>query len=214
MVAWSPSGNRMAIASKDGRILIIDPRNPSSVTSGSAHDSPRSFQIAWIDSTHLVSVGFSRGSQRKINLYCLSSSQITTVHSVLIDVSPSVLFPVYDPDTSILYIWGKGERQIQAFEVHPEHAAEPIAKLPSYTAGLPQLGVAFLPKRVVDVRKVEITRALRLTAKTMEEVIFSIPRLKASLTGLVGFGKLTCRYSLNSFKTMFSALEQYMSRPL
>ena len=100
---------------------------------------------------------------------------------MLIDVSPSVLFPVYDPDTSILYVWGKGERQIQAYEVHPEHAVEPIAKLPSFTAGSPQLGLAFFPKRTVDVKKVEVAKALRLTSKTIEEVTFSIPRNKVSL---------------------------------
>lgn len=177
-MAWSVHGDRVAIATKDGTILVLDPRDPASLTTGRAHDSARSFQITWIDSSHLVSVGFSSGSQRKVNLYSIKSSQITTIHSLLIDVSPSVLFPVYDPDTFVLYVWGKGERQIQAHEVHPEHATEPIAKLPSYTAGSPQLGVAFLPKRMVDVRKVEVTRALRLTAKTMEEVTFSIPRNK------------------------------------
>lgn len=182
-IAWSPNGDRLAVATKDGHILVLDPRSPSTMVSGKAHDSPRSFQMAWIDNTHLISVGFSRGSQRKIKLYAIASSEITTVHSLTIDVSPSVLFPVFDPDTSILYVWGKGERQIQAYEVHPETATEPIAQLPSYTSGSPQLGVAFLPKRVLDVRKVEVMRVLRLTARTMEDVTFSIPRNKVSWLG-------------------------------
>ena len=188
-MSFSPQGDRIAIATKDGQILVLDPRHAESVQAGKAHDSPRSFQIAWVDTEHLVSVGFSRGSQRKINLYRLPSSSsssnptaspIETISSITIDVSPSVLFPIYDPDTSILYIWGKGERVIQTFEIHPDHAREPIAKLPSYTAGSPQVAVAFLPKRVVDVKKVEVGKALRLTAKTLEEVTFSIPRNKVS----------------------------------
>lgn len=178
---WSPSGDRVALSTKDSRIVVLDPRLPESTISGAAHDSPRSSQITWIDSTHLISVGFSKGSQRRINLYSLSSGTgIETISSTLIDVSPSVLFPVYDPDTSILYVWGKGERQIQAFEVHPEHKNEPISKLPSFTSGSgsPQLGVAFFPKRMVDVKKVEVGRALRLTSKSIEEVSFCIPRNK------------------------------------
>ena len=147
---------------------------------GKAHDSLRSFQIAWIDSAHLLSIGFSRGSQRKINLYSTTSSEITTIHSLSIDISPSVLFPTYDPDTSILYVWGKGDRQIKAYEIHPDQSAEPIAKLPSYTSGSQQLSVAFLPKRLVDVKKVEVMRGLILTAKTIEEVTFSIPRNKVN----------------------------------
>ena len=177
-VALSPDGSRLAAATKDGKIIVMDPRDRSSAVSGKAHDSPRSFQINWLDAATLLSVGFSRGSQRRINLYRVDDNEITTAHSMLIDVSPSVLFPVYDPDTSILYVWGKGERQIQAYEVHPDHATEPIAKLPNYTAGTPQLGLAFFPKRAVDVKKVEVARTLRLTGKTIEEVSFSIPRNK------------------------------------
>lgn len=175
---WSPAGDRVAVSTKDSRIVVLDPRHPESMISGAAHDSPRSSQITWIDSTHLVSVGFSKGSQRRINLYSVSSGGIETINSTLIDVSPSVLFPAYDPDTSILYVWGKGERQIQSYEIRPESKTEVISKLPSFTSGSPQLGVAFFPKRMVDVRKVEIGRALRLTTKTMEVVSFCIPRNK------------------------------------
>ena len=172
-----PDGSRVAVATKDARVMVLDPRESTSVISRPVHDSPRSFQLAWIDDTHIVSVGFSRGSQRCINLYEISSDGIAIVYSVLIDISPSVLFPVYDPGTAIMYVWGKGERQIQAYEVHPG-ATEPIAKLPGYTAGSPQLGVSYLPKKVVNVTKVEVAKALRLTARSIEEVSFSIPRNK------------------------------------
>ena len=175
---WSPLGNLVAVATKDGRILTLDPRRPESQASGPAHDSPRSFQITWIDETHLLSVGFSKGSQRRINLYHITDNAVKTLSSFMMDISPSVLFPQYDPDTHILYVWGKGERQIQAFEVRPENDLEPIAKLPSFTSGSPQLGISFFPKRLVDVKKVEIAKVLRLTAKAIEEVSFTIPRNK------------------------------------
>ncbi|OCF44702.1 actin cross-linking [Kwoniella heveanensis CBS 569] len=180
-MAFNVEGDRVAIATKDGRLIVLDPRNPSTLVQGKAHDSPRSFQTTWIDRSHIITVGFSRGSQRKINLYNVPASgsgDITTLYSLTIDVSPSVLFPVYDPDTNILYVWGKGERVIQAYEVHPSNEREPITKLPSFTAGSPQVGVAFMPKRLVDVKKVEVAKALRLTAKTLEEVSFTIPRNK------------------------------------
>ena len=163
---------------------MFNPRDPETISSGKAHDSPRSFQISWIDDNHIVSVGFSRGSQRRILLYRLPTSvggEITTLSSVTIDVSPSVLFPVYDADTSILYVWGKGERVIQAYEVHPEDDREPIAKLPGFTGDSPQIATVFMPKRMVDMKKVEVAKALRLTAKTLEEVSFTIPRNKAGL---------------------------------
>lgn len=175
---WSPLGNQVAVATKDGRILTLDPLRPETQAVGPAHDSPRSFQITWLDESHLLSVGFSKGSQRRINLYQITDHTIKTISSFMMDISPSVLFPQYDPDAHILYVWGKGERQIQAFEIRPESDLEPIAKLPSFTSGSPQLGVAFFPKRLVDVKKVEVAKVLRLTAKAIEEVSFTIPRNK------------------------------------
>ncbi|WWC69610.1 uncharacterized protein I206_103553 [Kwoniella pini CBS 10737] len=172
----SPEGSRVAIATKDNQILVLDPRSSDNVKSGKAHDSPRSFQIAWIDANHVVSVGFSRGSQRKMNLYRIGAN-IEIIYSMTIDVSPSVLFPVYDPDTSILYVWGKGERVIQTYEIQLSNT-EPITKLPSHTASSPQIGLIFQPKRIVDVKKVEIAKCLRLTSKTLEEVTITIPRNK------------------------------------
>lgn len=176
----NPDGNLFAIASKDGRIIILDPRTPDNMRAGKAHDSPRSFQLSWISPTHIISVGFNRGSQRRINLYSLESSSVETIHSMMIDISPSVLFPSYDPDTRILYIWGKGERVISAYEVNIDHRYEPISKLPTYNSGEAQMGVSFKRKTEADVRKVEIMKALRMTGKTIEEVTFSIPRNKVS----------------------------------
>lgn len=181
-MTFSPTGDRIAIATKTNELMVIDPRSPEVVMRGKAHDSARSFQVDWIDASHLISVGFSKGSARTINLYRLSpsSSTLEIVQTTSIDVSPAVLFPIYDPDTHILYIWGKGERVIQAFEINtePKSGGEAIMKLPGFTSGTPQLGFALFPKRMVDVKKVEVAKGLRLTAKTLEEVSFSIPRNK------------------------------------
>jgi WD40 repeat protein len=177
----SPDGDLFAIATKDGQIIVLDPRTPNTQRSGKAHDSPRSFQLTWISPSLIVSVGFNRGSQRRINLYNVTASSVETIHSMMIDISPSVLFPSYDPDTRILYIWGKGERAISAYEVNLENKNEPISKLPTYTSGEAQMGVAFKMKSEVDVKKVEVMKALRMTGKTIEEVTFSIPRNKVSL---------------------------------
>lgn len=181
--AFHPHGAKVAIATKDSRVVVLDPRTPHVRAEGKAHDSPRSFQLAWVDESSLITVGFNRGSQRKINLYDITDSEVTTRHSVLVDVSPSVLFPVYDPDMRVLYVWGKGERAVLAYEIAQggrEGEGEAISKLPTYTAGEAQLGVAFLGKTSVDVRKVEVARALRLTGKSIEEVSFTIPRNKVS----------------------------------
>jgi hypothetical protein len=190
--AFNALGTKVAVSAKEGTIYTFDPRQAASdgskIITGKAHDSPRSFQLAWIDDFTLASVGFDRGSQRKVNLYTLTSSGVQKVTSVLIDVSPSVLFLKYDADTHILYVWGKGERVISAYEVHDDKATERLYKLPGFTTstGEAQLGVAFLDKRMVDVKKVEVMKALRLTGRLIEEVSFSIPRNKVSDRSLNG----------------------------
>jgi WD40 repeat protein len=170
-MSWSPDGAKVALASRDNEIIILDPRQDSSFK-GKAHDSPRSFQMVWLSDTSLASVGFSKGSQRRLNLYKLDPSAIEISHSILLDIAPSVLFPHYDPDTSILYITGKGERSISAYYLSDK---EPT-KLPGYTGSAPQLGTAWFGKRYMDIKKVEVMRCLRLTSKTMEIVEWRIPR--------------------------------------
>lgn len=171
----SSSGQRVALAAKDGRILVLDPRNDGAkIIEGKGHDSPRSAQLAWVGEDHLISLGFGKGSMRQLHLYSVANG-VERVSALSLDVSPSVLFPVYDGDTHILYAWGKGQQNILAFQIAPS-SSEPIVKLPSFAAGSPQLAVAFFPKTSLDVRKVEVAKCLRLTSRSVEEVTFTVPR--------------------------------------
>jgi coronin-7 len=95
-----------------------------------------------------------------------------------IDVSPAPLFPHYDSDTNILFAFSKGERTCHAYEVNSADKNKPFTKLPSFEHGQLQSAFAFLPKQTVDVRKVEVARAYRLTPASIQHVSFSIPRAK------------------------------------
>ena len=183
-MSWSQFGSLIALAVKDGNLIVFDPRSDRVIAQVKAHDSPRSFQTAWVDEAHVVSVGFSKGSTRRLNLYSMSSdtADLKLQQTVMIDVGPAVLFPHFDSDTSILYVWGKGERTISPYFIDIE-AKEPITKLPAYTGANPHLGIAWWNKAQVDVKKVEVARCLRLTGKTMEEVLFRIPRNKVGTKG-------------------------------
>lgn len=96
------------------------------------------------------------------------------------DISPSPLFPHYDPDTNILFTYSKGERTCHAYEVQPDGLkGKQLSKLPQFEHGLLQSAFAFLPKQTVDVKKVEIAQAYRLTPSSIQLVSFTIPRAKA-----------------------------------
>ena len=98
-------------------------------------------------------------------------------------MSPAALIPHYDDDTkspllffktdnSILFLWSKGSRQIHAYHILDSS----IYVLPSFDGAELQSSVSFLPKKVVDIRSVEIIQGLRFTSSKIERFGFSIPR--------------------------------------
>jgi hypothetical protein len=91
---------------------------------------------------------------------------------------PSAL--VFLADFHVLFPSCPGEQTISPFDLHLDPSNSDPKKRATFTrlplcSGALQNGVAFLPKRIVDVRKVELLKGYRLTAKTIEEVSFKIP---------------------------------------
>lgn len=175
-LAWSPSGAYLAVACKDRQIRVLDPRSPSRLLSVASHDSPRGVQLVWISETQLLSVGHAAGSTRQLRFYSIEGDALRAGASLSLDVSPAVLFPHYDPDTSILWLWCKGSSTVLSFDVQPTNVRQPFVQLPPFTVGSLQNGIAFLPKTDVDVRSVEVLRALRLTTREVQEVSWKVPR--------------------------------------
>lgn len=133
-------------------------------------------QLVWISETQLLSVGHAAGSTRQLRFYSIEGDALRAGASLSLDVSPAVLFPHYDPDTSILWLWCKGSSTVLSFDVQPANVRQPFVQLPPFTVGSLQNGIAFLPKTDVDVRSVEVLRALRLTTREVQEVSWKVPR--------------------------------------
>jgi hypothetical protein len=77
---------------------------------------------------------------------------------------------------SIFFLWSKGSRQI-----HPYHltTSASLVALPTFSSPELQNAITFLPKRLVDVRKVEIIQGLRFASgNKVERFGFTIPRHK------------------------------------
>jgi coronin-7 len=159
-------------------IRVLDPRSPSGVIEGPSHDSPRSFHVLWAGTSHLITTGFTRSANREVALYLITSNGIQRLASKLLDTSPAPLFAHFDVDTEILFVWARGERTVQCFEVAVHESTPTIVPLPSFEAAELQSGLDFLPKIDVDVRKVEVARAVRLARRDVELVTFTIPRAR------------------------------------
>ena len=72
----------------------------------------------------------------------------------------------------------QGETTVKTYEIALE---EPyVFPLSHYKCDSLHQALAFLPKNMCDVTKVQFARALRLTSTTIEPMAFVVPRIKVS----------------------------------
>ncbi|XP_074017010.1 coronin-6 isoform X6 [Numenius arquata] len=90
------------------------------------------------------------------------------------DTSNGVLLPFYDPDSSVVYLCGKGDSSIRYFEITDE--APYVHYLNTYSSKEPQRGMGFMPKRGLDVSKCEIARFFKLHERKCEPIVMTVPR--------------------------------------
>ncbi|KAK0043020.1 coronin-7 [Biomphalaria pfeifferi] len=175
-LSWSSDGRQCATVCKDGLVRIFEPRRSlSPLRKGPGPAGIRGARVEWVlQDKHLVVSGFDKNSLQQLIFYRVSDLEILT--RVDIAVSPAILIPHYDPDTSVIFLTCRGERLIYTFEVSEE---EPYlfecttCKL----EGLHQ-AVSYLPKYTCDVQKVEVMKAWRLTTNSIEAISFTVPRVK------------------------------------
>lgn len=108
--AWSSCGTYGATVCKDGKIRIYDVRK-SDVPIREGIGGPvgtRGARISYVlDDLFLVITGFDKVSERQ--LYILKVDQLNqAIGMVGLDVSPAILVPFYDEDSSTLFVTGRG----------------------------------------------------------------------------------------------------------
>uniref|UniRef100_A0A8C0REX9 Coronin n=3 Tax=Canis lupus TaxID=9612 RepID=A0A8C0REX9_CANLF len=90
------------------------------------------------------------------------------------DTSNGVLLPFYDPDSSIVYLCGKGDSSIRYFEITDEPPF--VHYLNTFSSKEPQRGMGFMPKRGLEVSKCEIARFYKLHERKCEPIVMTVPR--------------------------------------
>jgi coronin-1B/1C/6 len=107
----------------------------------------------------VFTTGFSKMSERQYSLRTPDALNEPIV-MVELDTSNGVMFPLYDPDTNLVYLCGKGDSVIRYFEI----TAEPpfVHYINTFQTPDPQRGIGMMPKRGCDVTSCEISRFYRL----------------------------------------------------
>uniref|UniRef100_A0A8C5HMR3 Coronin n=1 Tax=Gouania willdenowi TaxID=441366 RepID=A0A8C5HMR3_GOUWI len=167
-VSFSGDGSRLAAASKDRRVRILDPR-----TGRVLH---RVYKVLYMGGLRmLLTTGRSPWNQRQAVLWDPEDLS-KPLHEEILDASAGVIFPFYDADTRMLYLAGKGDTTIRCYELSNETPY--ISFLTEFRCRVPQKGLGVMPKRGLDVSACEIFRFYRVIAvkATVEPLSVVVPR--------------------------------------
>uniref|UniRef100_A0A8B9PLT4 Coronin n=1 Tax=Apteryx owenii TaxID=8824 RepID=A0A8B9PLT4_APTOW len=173
-VGWNRNGSLLVTTCKDKRVRVIDPRKRQVVAERFApHEGMRPVRAIFTREGHIFTTGFTRMSQRELGLWDPNNFEEPIALQEM-DTSNGVLLPFYDPDSSIVYLCGKGDSSIRYFEITDE--APYVHYLSTYSSKEPQRGMGFMPKRGLDVSKCEIARFFKLHERKCEPIVMTVPR--------------------------------------
>jgi len=171
-MAYNYNGSLMATTCRDKKLRIFDLRSNKIVQEGAGHQGIKGSRVVWLgESDRICTTGFSRMSDRQLNLWNTTDLS-KPIKSEFLDTSSGVLMPFYDLDTKMLYLAGKGDGNIRYYEYENDE----MFFLSSYQSPEPQRGMAFLPKRAVNVSECEVVRAYKVTSSLVEPISFKVPR--------------------------------------
>jgi WD40 repeat protein len=173
-VTWNLDGSQFATSAKDKFLRIFDPRQNSKVAETTAHDSVKTSRSVWCRKQNkIVSCGFDKESYRTLVLFD-PRNFAKPVATERLEVSSSAVMPLFDEDTSVLFVCGKGDATIHMYEVADD--AKGFYELSKYKSMQPQTGVAMAHKTALRVMDIEVDRIYKLTPNSVIPVSISIDR--------------------------------------
>jgi len=162
-IVFGVRGDNIATSCKDKNLRILDARTGSvTCTIPTAHDGIKAVKMNYEEeSGKLLSFGTNRQSSREVKVWDLSNlSKPLTVQKI--DNGAGCFFPLFDNDTNVLYLCGKGDGNIRIFEFEDKDPY--LFKLnDGYHSTVSTRGICMVPKRGLDVMSHETARLLKVT---------------------------------------------------
>lgn len=174
-LTWNSNGSLLGTCCKDKKLRIFDPRSSGAAQETDGFAGSKKSSFIFMDNHELIcTIGFSKSSTRQFNIFDPKKFD-KPVHTGDIDQSAGVFMTHYDPDTSMLYLAGKGDSSIRYFEIDSKNAPH-MFFLASYSGSNSQKGCGWVPKVALDTTKCEVARCLRLMRDQIVPVSFQVPR--------------------------------------
>nr|XP_049697604.1 coronin-7 isoform X2 [Helicoverpa armigera] len=172
--SWKKDGKLLATSCKDKKVRIIDPRASTAVADvANSHQNIKDSRIVWLgDQDRILTTGFDSARLRQImirDVRNLSQTQKT----LELDCSTGILMPLFDPDTNMLFLAGKGDTTILYMELTDR---EPYLIEGLRHSGEQTKGACLVPKRALRVMEGEVNRVLQLAGSSVVPIMYQVPR--------------------------------------
>ncbi|KAJ3064972.1 hypothetical protein HDU98_011644 [Podochytrium sp. JEL0797] len=168
-LAFSPCGSMLATTAKDNVVRLFDPRSSPQPVASSApfHAGSKPSKVLWLGGGPassaldymLLTTGQSKTRDRECAIWDARVMRSPLfVHKV--DSSTGSLIPLYDADSSLLFLTGKGDTTIRTFEVTPMTLNQTPT---SFVASRAINNAVLLKKTNLDVMGCEVARIMALS---------------------------------------------------
>ncbi|KFA68788.1 hypothetical protein S40285_01143 [Stachybotrys chlorohalonatus IBT 40285] len=172
-LTWNASGNLLATTSRDKKIRVWDVRQEKAVHEAPGHGGAKNSRTVWLgEHNRFATTGFSRMSERQIGLWEPGRTEPIGGFTMLDSIS-GVCMPFWDDGSNCLYLAGKGDGNIRYYE----YENDKFEYLSEHKSADPQRGIAFLPRRGINVHENEVMRAYKtINDAYIEPISFTVPR--------------------------------------
>ena len=154
-------------------LRVLDPRSSDAALQCDSHQGMKDSKVVWIsDGQRILTTGFGADRAREVavrDIRNLSKPQ----DKLSLDISSGILVPLYDPDTNMCILCGKGDRSMQFVEIASK---DPIFVEGLKHSGEQTKGACLVPKRAMNVMQGEVNRVLQLCDSSIIPITWQVPR--------------------------------------
>ncbi|KAI9166781.1 Coronin-like protein crn1 [Paramyrothecium foliicola] len=172
-LSWNASGSLLVTTSRDKKIRVWDVRQEAPVHEAPGHAGAKNSRAVWMgEHNRFATTGFSKMSERQIALWEPGRTEPIGGFTMLDSIS-GVCMPFWDDGSNCLYLAGKGDGNIRYYE----YENDKFEYLSEHKSADPQRGIAFLPRRGINVHENEVMRAYKtINDSYIEPISFTVPR--------------------------------------
>ncbi|KAJ3339965.1 Coronin-7 [Gonapodya sp. JEL0774] len=164
-LGWNPDGSLLATTARDTMLRIFDPRAPTDALATSAHQGTKPSRVTWLGSGgYLATAGTGKRGGKEVKLWDSRALSAPIVDHELAGGAGGVSCLMWDEDTGMVWIGGRGSPTITWLDLHPSRAPFLTTGITQFSHSSPLSTFCSVPKLSLDHLGCEIHRTLAGTA--------------------------------------------------